>query len=1778
MSNRPNDASRKEPRETNDEMTCEAGGKERNERGTTEDQESPADKKRDGEKSSGMGTHREISTPVGETANPHAQTTLVTTSNISAESLSKKYSVDMEGEIWEPAGQQPVIEVDVLPYNIKADTLLDTGSRYNIISLQLYDIIMRKAREKSLQTPELSYMAQGGLDLQGLAALTGTDAMTTLTIRFGPLKMDVKFIITQDPPYPVILGTDALLKGGINTDLYNGVLKIHEFPRFKYKLNMGQHKVPRGTARFQKDIPAHSEALIPITIQNRDQLGKVDDQVWVATGLKEVVERSKLLIARILLNPKNPCIRVANVGSSNIRIHKGSALVSIRELSSDQVTVLKSGNKEQSKNRKRPRHASMATQERRANGQAVRHPDNANLSDKALDEKVPKDLPLAEAMEHLQPEELRQLKLLIADFPELWGWNQEGAGKAHKQVHKIETGEAQPISQVPYRTGPQGREIIQKHVEDMEKDKVIEPSTSPWASPVVLADKKDGGIRFCVDYRKLNAVTKKDVYPLPRIDDLLGALEGAQHFSTFDLKCGYWQIPLREEDKEKTAFISPAGLWQFRVMPFGLCNAPATFQRMMDVVLAGLKWQSCLVYLDDVIVFSKTFEEHLDHLRAMLSRLVEYSLFLAPKKCFICRQQLEYLGHIVSKDGLKTDPKKIEAVADFPTPKCVKDVRSFLGVAGYYRRFVKDYAAVANPLFELLKEKTEWEWTDAREKAFQELKRRLISSPILRHPDFSKPFIVDTDASLLGLGAILMQQDEGAEYVIAYASRALTEAEKKWSVTELEALAIVWACELFRPYVHGAPFTIRTDHFSLQWLNTAKNNRIARWGLRLQDFMFKVLHRKGTQCAHVDALSRNPTDRKAVDSNQESIQGNGSANPEVSLPVNDQGGCIKVKVDTYAEFCLAVAAAEEGDLEEDKEERWEARQEGDDTDDDEGAYVEVPVDIDVLLSDEEITDSGEEVQEYRQDDGVGDSRQDDGVGDSRQDDGLGESRQGVESRPRLPQDSGPCPQGEDAPRSRSTQGVRKRDKVYNPVTDDEGVAREATTHDFLKSPQVAAYWQNQDPYLNEIITFLKELEQGSSSGAKDARGASGARGALVLGSSDDSEPEEYDLPRGLVSENQVRENNVVEKESRRGSLPDQQMRDQRSESREKERRVPEQDISSPVRRVRMVSVEGDSDCLVATTRAREMDQELQTPNNRTSVEASVSSPEVYRSAMRKVILTVLATPTITSPRSKDQDGIGDSTNDQGKTNRRDSDSQGQSDKGDFVNDQEELRDMSTEQGAQMESTTEGRRRTERRHARWKKVYRLEKGILFRMDMTHGEVQPIMRLVVPRNWQRTIVWDIHQQICHLSVQRTYKAVSRKFYWENLLSTVKKFVAECPKCQVTKIGPRRLVPPLLSLRKQGPWDTVGMDIYGPLPKTKQGYRFILVLIDHFTKWPEIIPMRYITSEAVAEVLTRRIFPRHGTPKCILTDRGPQFVSAVFQKLMKLYGVVKLYTSAYHPQGNGIAEAFMKILGNSLRTLVNKRLSDWDKYCEQIALAYRATPHPSTGETPFYLMHGRDLKLPMERMVEELTMPVLPLTGHESDLKAHLLCLQEAHREAHEALRRVHQVSSHRYDEARRDVHYRVGDLVHVKLSFHELQEWSSSKLAPRWSEPERIAKILDNGRTFDVENLLTGSKRRVHAVRLKPHLTCTGQLSPEDLKGVTQSLRGPPIWEPSGIRDYHEHAILQQTSTDLGSEQEREIDSASSQPSQGQSSYGFRRTVQRRAQETIGRQERLGDNHQ
>ncbi|XP_078246874.1 uncharacterized protein LOC144588278 [Pogona vitticeps] len=433
--------------------------------------------------------------------------------------------------------------------------------------------------------------------------------------------------------------------------------------------------------------------------------------------------------------------------------------------------------------------------------------------------------------------------------------------------HEITTdSDAQPIRSSPYRAIGNHAKQIEQEIQKMLSLGVIEEAISPtWTSPVVLVPKKTATgeiqeeVRFCVDYRKLNSVTKSDPYPLPRMDDLIEHLAKAKFISILDLKNAYWQLDMAEESRDKTAFITHVGTFRFRRMPFGLKNAGASFQRMIDKLLQGLPYANA--YLDDVAIFSNDFESHLTHIETVLSRLQQAGLTVKASKCQWMQGKVMYLGHLIGQGEIQTIQAKVQAINDWPIPKTKKQVRSFLGLIGYYRKFIPDFSNLAAPLTELTRkrEPVKVKWTPECQKAFDALKAKIVDAPILKSPDFNKPFVLQTDASELGLGAVLLQQGEdGNLYPISYFSRKLLEREKHYAIPEKEALSVFWALNLLRPYLWGRKFTLQTDHRALVWLQSMKshNQKLLRWSLALQDFDFNIQHIPGKLNIVADSLSR----------------------------------------------------------------------------------------------------------------------------------------------------------------------------------------------------------------------------------------------------------------------------------------------------------------------------------------------------------------------------------------------------------------------------------------------------------------------------------------------------------------------------------------------------------------------------------------------------------------------------------------------------------------------------------------------------------------------------------------------------------------------------------------------------------------------------------------------------------------------------------------------------------------------------------------------------------
>lgn len=478
----------------------------------------------------------------------------------------------------------------------------------------------------------------------------------------------------------------------------------------------------------------------------------------------------------------------------------------------------------------------------------------ATIESLSLEEE--EDKPKDPSQHCLRSEEKLRLDEVISMFP---SFEVRGLGKTLLEEHSIDTAEAEPVKQRHYPVSPAVQQLMYSELDRMIAMGVIEQSQSPWNNPVTLV-RKGAKNRLCLDARKLNALTVKDAYPLPNIEGLLSRLGDTHFISSVDLKDAFWQIPLEIKSREKTAFTVPGRpLYHFTVMPFGLCNAAQRLCRLMDKVIPGHLRERVFVYLDDLLIVSPDFRTHLELLAQVAKALTNAGLTINVAKSKFCFRELRYLGYIVGEGKLKPDPEKVSAILECDYPKTVRQVRRFTGMTGWYRRFIPDYATIAAPIFQTLKKSKTFAFGEEARVAFRKLKDALTQSPVLRHPDFAKPFFVQCDASDVGIGGVLFQKDEdGGEHPIAFMSQKLTPAQKNYSVTERECLAVVMAIKKFRPYIELMPFTVITDHSSLKWLmsNRELGGRLARWSLLLQGHNFGIEHRKGSQNVVPDTLSR----------------------------------------------------------------------------------------------------------------------------------------------------------------------------------------------------------------------------------------------------------------------------------------------------------------------------------------------------------------------------------------------------------------------------------------------------------------------------------------------------------------------------------------------------------------------------------------------------------------------------------------------------------------------------------------------------------------------------------------------------------------------------------------------------------------------------------------------------------------------------------------------------------------------------------------------------------
>lgn len=896
-----------------------------------------------------------------------------------------------------------------------------------------------------------------------------------------------------------------------------------------------------------------------------------------------------------------------------------------------------------------------------------------------------------------------QLVKLIQTFPDIFN---EKAGRTTKVKHEIKLlPGSQPCNLPPYRIAPARKHVVEENLQEMFQQDFITPSNSPWSSPVVLAPKKDGTLRFCIDYRKLNAMTIRDAYPIPRIDDTLDSLQEAKFISTLDLRTGYWQVEMDKNSREKTAFITHKGLFEFKVMPYGLTNAPATFQRLMDRVLAGLKWRCCLVYIDDVIIYSNSFEQHLKDLTSVFDSLRSANLTLKASKCHFCRPETKYLGHIITRDGIKPDPELIKSVMNFPKPTKIKDVQSFLGLTGYYRRFIKNYARIAEPLINQLRYLTKGnhhlQWSSDCTTAVELLKQKLTTAPIMNTPNFEQSFILEVDACEYGLGAVLVQEYDNHKYVIAYASKTLSAAERKFGATEREALAIVWATKHFRAYIEGSKVLIRSDCKALEWMRNAKDvtGRLARWAMKLSAYQIEhIQYRPGKQNANADSLSRNPL----AESNDNT--------PEL------------LSIETAINL-------------------WE--------------NTNILGDI----------------------------------------------------------------------------------KIQQPT----------------------------DPKLRYII------------------------------------------------------------------------------------------------------------------------DKLQNSGN----------------------------PTFRDKRNP---------------------------------------------------------------------YILINGILYKIKHSNRhynqrEIGNKHLLVIPKSMQqKLLVWaHDHPTAGHSGQQKTLFRLTTRVFWESIRKDIYNYIASCRACQQFKYDNAPMSNPMQTHVVTEPWQTIGVDIMGPFPTTSRQKRFLFVVVDYFTRWIEVFPMRTTTSVDIAQILVNEVFTRYGMPTYILSDNGPQFVSDLFRDFCKTLNIQRKFTANYHPQTN-MTERVNRTLKPILAIFAQEQPHSWDKEVQKIAFAIRTSVNETTGETPAFMMFGRDLKLPLDLIVGEpaqgpppTTIESVQINDYKKNLIHNLRCTYKIVHE-HSEVEKMSQKMQ--YDQHTSQRHFTVGDLVWVATTAPKIGDITiSRKLQPSYQGPCRLMEQLGPS-TFIVRRIGDG----------------------------------------------------------------------------------------------------------
>ena len=712
--------------------------------------------------------------------------------------------------------------------------MIDTGASCSVMSRNVFNSIPVQCR------PKLINENCGIRSVSG--DLTKCDGIVKFDMTFGDIKLPIKFHVA-DIADKVILGMSFLSEFGGTLDTKNGTMTINN-EVVPCLVCDGKPKPRRVYVTGEYIIPPGTEVILPGT--SRDKKGDIRSNSTVP----------------MLFEPKPNFVKQHGllICASTAMNHKSTIPIRVFNPTEDAIT-LKSG-----RDGIRCGYLTPTSVESEIFSKADMVAQVGIDLEKACDNEMPEHLRklFHDSCVNLNEHETALVKEKLIKYQDVFSKGEDDIGRTTVAEHVIKTKTDTPLRQRPRPLPAKQNEEVERQIRLLLESGMISVSNSAWSSPIVCVRKKDGSLRMCCDYRKLNDITVKDAHPIPPINQSIDALAGSKYFCSLDLISGYYQVPMHPESKAKSAFCTRNGLYEWNVMSFGLCNAPGTFQRMMERILDGLHWSICMVYLDDILIYGNSVTEVLDRLEMVFIRLRGAGLKLKPKKCHLFTTEVLYLGYKISEKGVHTDPAKVKAVEEFPRPEDVNGVRKFLGLTNYYRKFIKDYAKIAFPLNRLLDKKGKksdlFDWTDICEDAFQSLKEKLVSAPILALPRDTGEFVMDTDASAEGLGGVLHQEQDGELRVIAYSSKALSKEERNYCVSRQELLAIVYHISHWRCYIWGNHFTVRTDHASLKYLISFKDptGQLARWICSLSEYDYEIVPRPGKKNGNADSMSRIP--------------------------------------------------------------------------------------------------------------------------------------------------------------------------------------------------------------------------------------------------------------------------------------------------------------------------------------------------------------------------------------------------------------------------------------------------------------------------------------------------------------------------------------------------------------------------------------------------------------------------------------------------------------------------------------------------------------------------------------------------------------------------------------------------------------------------------------------------------------------------------------------------------------------------------------------------------